>query len=218
MPQPDDSSVLVACYPLNATYIVDFSFQNSQQGIDIRSVTIQEATPSNATVDTEDTDYSNIVYSSVLYAFNNIAIATATNDTGTEAPNPLYYGGPVSVWTLRVFIEAKESTNLNADAVINTLQDIFQNVTLSTMASASLRLPDAQAIAIETKAWHSVNAYVYEPISTSTSRMAAPSLLVASAFSGDCRSCCAATASPTASVSRQFCGQRDGARSMGSWM
>ena len=163
MPQPDDSSVLVACHLHNATYNVDFSFENSQQSIEVQSITIQEAVPYNATVDTEDTDYSNIVYNSVLYAFNKIVIAAATNDTGTEAPNVLYYGGPVSVSALRDFIEAKASTRLNADDVINTLQEIFQNITLSTMASPSLRLPDSQAKAIETKTWHSVNVYIYEP-------------------------------------------------------
>jgi hypothetical protein len=162
MPQ-QDVSVLVACHLHNATYNVGFSFENSQQSINVRSVTVKEAVPYNATVDSEDPNYGNIVYSSVLYAFNNIVVATATNDTGTEAPNVLYYGGPVSVSALRDFIEAEPPTKLSADAVINTLQEIFQNITLSTMTSPSLRLPNSQAKAIKTKTWHSVNIYIYEP-------------------------------------------------------
>lgn len=114
-------------------------------------------------MDAESPNYGTVVYNSVLYAFNNIVIAAATNDTGTEAPNVLYYGGPVSVSALRDFIEADPSAKLSADAVIITLQEIFQNITLSTMTSPSLRLPDSQAKAIETKIWPSVNVYIYKP-------------------------------------------------------
>jgi hypothetical protein len=163
MPHQGDATVLVACHLHNATYNVGFSFENSQQSINVRSVTIEEAVPYNATVDIEDPNYGNVVYSSVLYAFNKIVVAAATNDTGTEAPNVLYYGGPVSVSALRDFIEAEPPTKLTADAVINTLQETFQNITLSTMASPSLRLPYSQAKAIETKRWLTFNIYIYKP-------------------------------------------------------
>ncbi|KAI9789350.1 MAG: hypothetical protein M1816_006239 [Peltula sp. TS41687] len=158
-----NSSVLVACHLHNATYSVSFSFENSQQSINVRSVAIGEEVPYNAKVDIEEPNYDNIVYNSVLHAFNNIVIAAATNDTGTKAPNVLYYGGPVGVSALQDYIEAKPSKKLTADAVIQTLQEMFQNITLSTMASPSLRLPDSQAQFIRTNTWRSVNIYIYEP-------------------------------------------------------
>lgn len=158
--QQDDGSVLVACHLHNATYNVGFSFENSQQVIDVRSVTIKEAVPYNATVDIERPNYSNIVYNSVLYAFNNIVVAAATNDS---MANVLYYGGPVSVSALRDFIEGEPSTKLTSDAVITTLEEMFQNITISTMSSPSLRLPDSQAKGIKGKTWYTVNIYVCEP-------------------------------------------------------
>ena len=47
-PRKDDGSVLVACHLHNATYNVGFSFENSQQSINVQSVTTKEAVPYNA--------------------------------------------------------------------------------------------------------------------------------------------------------------------------
>jgi hypothetical protein len=160
----DESTALVACHLHNATYNVSFSFENSQQSVNVLSVAIEEPVPYNATVDYNDPDYGNIVYNAVLDAFNNIVIGAATNDTGTEAPNILYYGGPVSISALQDFIESKSKYTLTSDAVIKTLEAMFQNVTISSMSSPSLRLPDDQAKVIETTTWHSVNIFVYEPL------------------------------------------------------
>ncbi|KAA6415042.1 MAG: hypothetical protein FRX48_01793 [Lasallia pustulata] len=163
--QQDDSSVLVACHLRNATYNVGFSFENSQQSINVQSVTRKEAVPYSPTLEIENPNYGNIVYNSVLYAFTNIVLTAAMKDNSIDAhaSNVMYYGGSVSASALRDFIEAEPSNKLTADAVIDTLQETFQNITLSTMSSPSLRLPDSQAKAIETNIWHNVNVYIYKP-------------------------------------------------------
>lgn len=158
------STVLVACHLHNATYNVRFSFENSQQSVNVLSVAIEEPVPYNATVDSDDPDYGNIVYNAVLDAFNNIVVGAATNDTGTEAPNILYYGSPVSVSALQDFIESKSEYTLTSDAAIKTLESMFQNITLSSMSSPSLRLPDEETKVIKTTTWRSVNIFVYEPL------------------------------------------------------
>lgn len=160
----NESTVLVACHLHNATYNVSFSFENSQQSINVLSVAIEEPVPYNATVDYDDPDYGNIVYNAVLNAFDNIVIGAATNDTGTEAPNILYYGSPVSISALRDFIESKSEYTLTSDAVVKTLEAMFQNITISLMSSPSLRLPDEETKVIKTTTWHSVNIFVYEPL------------------------------------------------------
>ena len=156
------NSLLLACHLHNATYNAGFTFQDSEQTINLKSVTLHELVPLNSTVDTTTPDYSNSVYNAIYYAFNNIVIATAINDTGSTSPNILSYGpGLVLVSALRDFIE--DSSPLTTSTVITTLQSMFQNITLSTLSAPSLRLSDAQTSPIRTTTWRTVNVYVYDP-------------------------------------------------------
>ena len=155
------SSILLACHLRNATYNTSFHYENGDQTIKTTSLTLHEPIPLNTTVDTENPDYANPVYNAVYYAFNNIVIGAAINDTVSVSPNVLYYGGPVLISALRDFIEG--DTPLTASAAMNTLQTMFQNITISTLSSPLLRLPDDQAQSINGSTWEAVNVYVYQP-------------------------------------------------------
>ena len=157
-----DQNVLLVCYLHNATYLVDFSFQNSIQTVDLKALTIHEPVPFNATVNVDNTNYGNIVYNAIYYAFHNIVTAIAVNDTDNESPDLLTYGtGPVLVSALRDYIE--DTIPLNASAAIATIESIFHNITISTLSAPPLRLPDAEARPISGKTWRTVNIYVYSP-------------------------------------------------------
>lgn len=159
----DPVSLLLACNLYNATYNVKFTFENSVQTIDLQSVNLHETIPLDKTVNVNTPNYGNLVYNAVLHAFNRIVIACAINDTNTNSPNFLSYGpGPVLVSALHSFIEG--TTPLTSFAVITTLQEMFHNITLSTLSVPSLRLSDTTARTIRGTTWRSVNVYVYGPV------------------------------------------------------
>ena len=155
-------SILLACHLHNATYSANFTFVNSVQTIVIKSVIVHELIPLNATVDVDKPDYANLVYNAIYNAFNNIVIAITINNTGTPSLNLLTYGpGPVLVSALWDYIEG--SNPLSTDLVVSTLQTIFQNITLSTLSSPSLRLSPSQFSPVRSTTWRTVNTYIYNP-------------------------------------------------------
>ena len=155
--------ILLECSMHNATYNVGFLFENFEQAIDVRSVDLHERVPWNSTINIDTPDYANTVYNSVLYAFNDIVIAAAINDTtpGDINNGILYYNGAVSMSALRQYIEG--DSPLDAKTAIDTLQDMFTNLTISTLSQQSLRLTTAQATAMRVSTWRSVNVWKYDP-------------------------------------------------------
>lgn len=163
--------VLVACHLHNASYDVEFRFQNSEQSINVTSVKLHGLVPFDETVivgvgDTDISDkidYENAVYSAVQYAFNNIVIGAASNETiaGSTNQGIQYYAGIVSLSMLRDFIESEDPVKV--DIIIDALQSIFQNITLSTLSTPELRLTDDEAEPITGSTWLSINVYVYQP-------------------------------------------------------
>lgn len=159
----NDDDVLLTCHLHNATYDVQYTFENSEQSINVKSKSLHELAPWNATVDTDFPNYASVVYTSMLWAFNNIAIGAGINDTTAGAINQgvLYYNGAVSVSILRDLIEGEMP--LTTETAIDALETMFTNLTLSILSSSSLRLADDQAKTITASTWRSVNVWEYEP-------------------------------------------------------
>ena len=162
---------LIECHLYNATYDVEFTFQNSEQTINVNSVTLHELVPFNETVavDKGDTDlsdqinYDNAAFSATQYAFNDIVVGAASNETGAGSVNNgiQYYQGLASLSVLRDFIESEEP--IEPSAIVAAIQTMFQNITISTLSAPQLRLTSAQASTIIGSTWRTVNIYQYQP-------------------------------------------------------
>ncbi|KAI1083464.1 hypothetical protein F5B20DRAFT_595472 [Whalleya microplaca] len=155
----EDSIALIKCQLHNATYDVGFSFENSIQRVEVRSAELHESIMSNTTVDIDRPDYSNIVYTAMLDAMNNMVLGATLNDTaaGSTTSNLMYYDGLVGATALRDFIEGER--RLIADDVRILLEQMFHNITISTMSSPALRLPEADKAEIVTTTWGSINGF-----------------------------------------------------------
>ena len=162
---------LIECHLHNATYDVGFTFQNSEQTINVNSVTLHELFPFNETtiIDVNNTDisnainYDNAVFSAVQYAFNDIVVGAASNETGGGSVNNgvQYYQGLASLSVLRDFIESEEP--IEPSVMVAAIQTMFQNITISTLSAPQLRLTNAQASPITGTTWRTVNIYQYQP-------------------------------------------------------
>ncbi|KAH9886789.1 hypothetical protein F4778DRAFT_773891 [Xylariomycetidae sp. FL2044] len=155
---------LVTCELHSAAYNVSFRFENGKQDVVVNSVAMNEQVASNAEVEYENPDWKNIVYSAVFDAFNSIVLGTALNDTtvASGTGNIMYYGGGlVQTSALRDFIEGTRP--LDTEAIRQTLEQTFQNMTISTLSSAALRRPEADAPPVDARTWRSVNVFSYQP-------------------------------------------------------
>ncbi|KAI1504008.1 hypothetical protein F5X99DRAFT_373190 [Biscogniauxia marginata] len=153
----------ITCQLRNATYNIAFSYENGVQNVSARSVTLRDRIISDNKVDYDLPDYNNIVYSTVFTTFNKIVLAAGLNDTSPSSATGgvMYYDGLVQTSVLRDFIEGHRP--LIADDLRTTIETMFQNITISTMSSAALRLSEADAAEVNVDIWRTVNIYVYNP-------------------------------------------------------
>ncbi|KAJ9607123.1 hypothetical protein H2200_008195 [Cladophialophora chaetospira] len=160
-----EGMVLLACHLYNATYDIDLYYENSRQNVTVKSVATSNEVPMSPPVGTWKipivlgTDYTSLVYNAVLFAFNNLVIASAT--TSDKFVLPLYSGGPAYATKLRQYIEGDRS--ISAAEIKNVLEELFRNITLSTLSSPSFQLSDAEVLPMNITTWFSENIYVYEP-------------------------------------------------------
>ncbi|KAI1493789.1 hypothetical protein F5X96DRAFT_686298 [Biscogniauxia mediterranea] len=166
VPEPNTMAG-ITCQLRNSTYNVAFTYENSVQSVDVRSVTPGDRIISDNEVDYDLPDYGNIVYSTVFDTFNSIVLAAGLNDTSPSSStgsssSVAYHDGLVPLTALRDFVEGRRP--LAGGAVRATLEAMFQNVTISTLlAPAALRAADADAPAVAVDTWRAVNAYAYRP-------------------------------------------------------
>ncbi|KAI0594242.1 hypothetical protein F4775DRAFT_606592 [Biscogniauxia sp. FL1348] len=152
----------LTCQLHNGTYNVSFGYENGQQRIAVRSVTAGARIVSSSAVDYAQPDYSNVVYSAVFAAFNRVVLGAGVNDTAPRSSGTggvAYHDGLVALSALRDFVEARRP--LAAAAVQDTLEAMFQNLTVSTLAAAALRAPAPAPVPVDT--WRAVNVYAYRP-------------------------------------------------------
>ncbi|KAI1640731.1 hypothetical protein F4809DRAFT_661702 [Biscogniauxia mediterranea] len=154
----------ITCQLRNSTYNVAFTYENGVQSADVRSVTPGDRIVSDNAVDYDLPDYGNIVYSTVFATFNSIVLAAGLNDTSpgsSTGSSVAYHDGLVQLSALRDFVEGRRP--LAGAAVRATLEAMFQNVTVSTLAAAALRAADADAAPVAVDTWRAVNVYAYRP-------------------------------------------------------
>ncbi len=135
-PNIDDETsptALIGCVLKNASYVVGFQFQNSQQSLSIdRGQGVDVISPwSDAFTDFTHLNHT-FPYASIMAAFGQIMIGWIGNGggtgQGTEAPIP--------------DLTLVQSTAINgllhegADVLGYGMEDLFQNITLSLLSSA----------------------------------------------------------------------------------
>ncbi|OTB01551.1 hypothetical protein M426DRAFT_25581 [Hypoxylon sp. CI-4A] len=160
---PQETMVLLTCGLHNSTYDVEFTYENLEQRINVKSVALGDQVIPDSDVDYDLPDYGNVVYTAVMNAFNNVVLSAALNDTsvGSGTGGIQYYEGVAQVTGLRDLIEGKKA--LTGAYAKTMIEQMFQNITISTMSSPALRLPEADAKEINVKTWRSSNIYVYDP-------------------------------------------------------
>jgi hypothetical protein len=127
--------VLLQCTLYNVTYDVGFDFADTDQNIEIRTLVYGDAVPARPEVPIfyYDSSVSNATYTSLLWAFGQLLIGTGTTNPmfGQYVPN--YTGTLAQITALKGFIEGSKSLAFNAVKV--TVEQMFQNITLSLLSS-----------------------------------------------------------------------------------
>lgn len=159
-----NTMVLITCQLHNASYDVSFSYENSRQNIDVRSVALRERIKPDPVVSRSLPDFKNIVYSAIFRAFNDmvLSIGLINSPPDSAVGSFLYFDGYVQISALRDFVEGRHP--LIREDVITAIKGIFQNITISTMGSVALAMPESEAAEIEVDIWRSGNVYVYNPM------------------------------------------------------
>jgi hypothetical protein len=132
--------VLLQCTLYNVTYDVGFDFADTDQNIEIRTLVYGDAVPTSSEVPYDvtgsfyyDLSVSYATYTSLLCAFGQLLIGTGTTNPifGQYVPN--YTGTLAQITALKGFIESSKGLTFNAVKV--TVEQMFQNMTLSLLGS-----------------------------------------------------------------------------------
>jgi hypothetical protein len=129
--------VLLQCELYSVTYDVGFDFAGTGQSIEIRTLVYGYAVPTILEVPYDiihdDLIVSYMTYTSLLWAFGQLLIGTGTINpfVGQNVPN--YIGTLAQITALKGFIEGSKGLTFNAVKV--TVEQMFQNMTLSLLGS-----------------------------------------------------------------------------------
>jgi hypothetical protein len=130
--------VLLQCTLYNVTYDIGFDFAGTDQSIEIRTLVYGDAVPVhfNATPSSHnynDLSVSYATYTSLLWAFGQLLIGTGTTAPSLGQYTPDYTGTLAQITALKGFIEGSKGLTFNA--VKATVEQMFQNMTLSLLSS-----------------------------------------------------------------------------------
>jgi hypothetical protein len=132
--------VLLQCKLYNVTYDVGFDFAGTDQSIKIRTLVYGYAVATILEVPYDitpsfynDLSVSYVTYTSLLWAFGQLLIGTGTTNPFFDQYVPNYIGTLAQITALKGIIEGSKDLTFNAVKV--TVEQIFQNMTLSLLSS-----------------------------------------------------------------------------------
>ena len=124
-------TMMLQCTLYNATYAVQFNFSGTNQ--DIRTSNVKYLNPVPPVLDTYQDRNTSTAYTAIIWAFNQLLVGTGIMAPGHGQTIPNYVGTLAQSTALRKYIEETEAFEFTA--VKETIEQIFQNITLSFLSS-----------------------------------------------------------------------------------